>query len=113
MDEEKWEWVKAHIEEEMEKARRRAMVAESFDEMEEIIVEVGQRIQELMLGGVVEQRERGGGHRCPECGEWMRRKDQVPRQMKTSVGKVRFERERWVCPECGASLFPPGSTDRA
>jgi predicted RNA-binding Zn-ribbon protein involved in translation (DUF1610 family) len=113
MDEQKWEAVKAHIEEEMEKARRRAMVAESFDEMEEIIVEVGQRIQELMLGGVVEQRERGRGHRCPECGEWMRRKDQVPRQMKTSVGKVRFERERWVCPECGASLFPPGSADRA
>ncbi len=32
MDEKKWEEVRRQVEEEIEKARRRAMVAESFDE---------------------------------------------------------------------------------
>ena len=113
MDTRKWEETKRQVEEELEKAKQRALLADSFDELEDIVVEMGQVIQRTVLAAAVEQREPGGQPRCPECGERMKRKDEVPRQMKTSVGSVRFTRERWICPACGAGLFPPGSEDGA
>jgi hypothetical protein len=36
----------------------------------------------------------------------MENKGLKPRHLKTSVGLVEFERERWVCPNCGTSIFP-------
>ena len=109
MDEKKWDRVKKQVEEELEKVRQRALLAESFDEMEELVVEMGQRLEEVVLSGVAEQREPGGHHRCLECGGWMKRKDRVPRKMKASLGDIEFERERWVCPVCKTTFFPPGS----
>jgi uncharacterized protein with PIN domain len=108
MDEQKWEEARKRIDEAVERARRRTLVAKNFDEMEEAVVEIGREIEEIMLGAAAEQREPVGRARCPECGTEMRRKDRVVRKMKTSMGETTFERERWVCPTCGASLFPPG-----
>lgn len=108
MDEQKWEAAKKRIDEAIERGRRRTLVAKDFDEMEEVVVEVGREIEEIMLGAAAEQREPGGRPHCPECGARMRRKDKVRRKLKTSLAEVTVERERWVCPVCGASLFPPG-----
>ena len=108
MDEQRWEAVKRQVEAELEKARRRALVAENFDEMEAIVANMGQVIEETVLSGVAEEREPGGIPKCPSCGTPMKRKDRVARRLKTSVGKVTIERARWVCPECGDSFFPPG-----
>jgi uncharacterized protein with PIN domain len=113
VDAQRWEEARRQVEEELEKAKQRALLAESFDELEDIVVEMGQVIQRTVLVAAVEQREAVGQPRCPECGERMKRKDKVPRQMKSSVGSVRYTRERWICPACGASLFPPGSEDGA
>jgi uncharacterized protein with PIN domain len=110
---EEWEKFEEWVQQELEKARRRFMLAASFDEMEEIAGEVGQAIQQEMMAAAAEQREPRGIPRCPECGEQMQRKGKKTRRMKTSKGGVRFKRERWACPACGASLFPPGSTPGA
>jgi hypothetical protein len=93
------------VKERLEKARRRALLADSFDEMEEIMGGVGQEFQQALLRAVAEQRELARQH-CPVCGEVMQRERKVTRRMKTSQGDVRFERERWVYPGCEASLFP-------
>jgi uncharacterized protein with PIN domain len=108
MDEEKWDETKKRIDEAVERVRRQVLVAKNFDEMEEVVVEIGREMEEIMLGAAAEQREPEGRPRCGECGTRMRRKDKVPRKMKTSLGEARFERQRWVCPGCGGSLFPPG-----
>ncbi|GAB4444418.1 MAG: hypothetical protein Kow00120_14090 [Anaerolineae bacterium] len=104
-----WAVFEQQVQEELEKARRRALLAESFDEMEEIAVEVGQRLQQGLLAAAAAQREaEHGRERCRECGANMERKGREPRKLKTSVGAVEIVRERWQCPACGASVFPPG-----
>ena len=105
---ERWEELEGWVKEELDKARQRLLLAESFDEMEEIVVEMGQALEQEMLAAGAEQREVEGPPRCRECGEKMKRKGRTPRRIKTSQGTVRYERGRWVCPGCGANLFPPG-----
>jgi uncharacterized protein with PIN domain len=112
MDKKKLAEVRQMVGDEVEKAWRRAMVADSFDEMEEIVVQMGQAVEAAVLSGMAEQRETARPPRCPECGRRMRRKDKVPRQMKTSKGEVGIDRDRWVCDECETSLFPPGRPTR-
>jgi transposase-like protein len=108
MDEQKRAEARKRIDEAVERARRQVLVAKNFDEMEEVVVEIGREIEEIMLGAAAEQRESAGRPGCPECGTRMRHKDRVPRKIKTSRGNARFERQRWVCAGCGASRFPPG-----
>jgi hypothetical protein len=61
VDAQKWEEARRQVEEELEKAKRQALLAESFDELEDIVVEMGQVIQRTVLAAAVEQREPGGG----------------------------------------------------
>jgi hypothetical protein len=105
---ERWEELEARVQEELDKARRRALLADSFDEMEEIVDEIGRIVQQEMLAAMAEQREVEGRQRCRMCGEQMHRRGKKERKMKTSKGEVRIERVRWVCPECEEGLFPPG-----
>jgi ribosomal protein S27AE len=111
--EQKWADLEAYIEGELKKTRQRARMADSFDEMEEMVAEVGQRLQRAILAAAVEQRQPGGRMVCGECGAWMENKGLTARKLKTSLGAVEMERERWACPACGASLFPPGSATQA
>lgn len=104
---ERWEELEARIHEELDKARRRALLADSFDEMEEIVDEIGRVVQQEMLAAMAEQREVEGRQHCRMCGAPMQRRGKSGRQMKTSKGEVRIERVRWVCPECEEGLFPP------
>ncbi len=45
---------------------------------------------------------------CERCGSRMQRRGMRPRQVVTDVGELTLERASYVCPGCGASLFPPG-----
>ena len=105
---ERWEELEARVQAELEKARRRALVADSFDEMEEIVDEIGQVIEQDLLGVMAEQREMGGRPTCPECGQAMSRRGRQSRQIKSGKGDIQFERDRWICPACGTTFFPPG-----
>jgi ribosomal protein S27AE len=104
-----WQVAENAVADEMARLRRLALTADSFDEMEEAVAEMGQRRQQILLGVVAEQRQPvGKASACPECGTGLENKGLKPRQLKTSIGPVEFERERWACPACGASIFPPG-----
>jgi predicted RNA-binding Zn-ribbon protein involved in translation (DUF1610 family) len=110
---EKWQEVEEQVQRTVEQARRRARVSDSFAEMETIAVEVGQVIGRALLRAMAEQQEPEGKPKCPSCGEKMYRRGQNQRQMKTSAGVVRIQRNRWVCPVCSTGLFPPGSGTEA
>ena len=46
---------------------------------------------------------------CPECGTKMQRRGAAERQLQGAGGQnLHLKREYWVCPACGAGLFPPG-----
>ena len=106
---EQWEAAEDAVADEIARLRRLALTAASFDEMEEAVVEMGQRLQQILLGAAAEQRQpMGKPGTCPECGTPMENKGLKRRHLKTSAGPVEFERERWACPGCRASIFPPG-----
>jgi hypothetical protein len=44
VDAQKWEEARRQVEEELEKAKQRALLAESFDELEDIVVEMGRSL---------------------------------------------------------------------
>ena len=107
--EERWAALEAQMKGMLEEAKRRFLLAADFDEMEEIAVEQGAAFEQALMVAGAELREPGiRALKCPRCGEAMKRHDRVGRQLKTSGGKVNLKRERWVCPGCGETLFPPG-----
>ena len=110
MDEARWKEFKEGLEEEIEKARKGLLLAESFDEMEEIVLEVEQVIHEQLLAAAVEEREKQRIGNCPECGGKLKKKGKRERQLKTSRGTVKVKRERYECEDCGSGVFPPGQT---
>lgn len=103
---EQWAQFEAEVRRELRQARQRGLLSDSFDEIEEVVAEVGHTVQGRLLSTLAEQREAGGGQRCPECGQPMPRRGKSARQLKSSLGEVQFQRERWVCAGCGANLFP-------
>ena len=107
--EEKWNELEERVRSKLEEARKRALLADSFAEMEAIADQVGRELEQDLLGTMAEQQEPQGRLACPECEAKMYRRGQKKRQLKTSLGKVRIERDRWICPECGSGIFPPGS----
>ncbi len=105
---EKWAKFEAEVLRELRKARQRELLSDRFDKMEEVADEMGKAVQAKLLASMAEEREPEGGQRCPECEGAMQRRGKSARQLKTSQGTVRVQRERWGRPECGASLFPLG-----
>ena len=105
-----WGRFKEELEGEIEKARRRMLLAKSLDEMEEIALAVGNVLHEKVIAAGVAEREGQPAGRCPECDGQLKKKGKKERQIKTSRGAVKIERERYECLDCGASLFPPGQT---
>lgn len=108
--EEKWDEFEQRVKAQLEKGRKRALLADSFDEMEEIVDEIGQYIEADMLGVMAEQREVEGRPKCPDCQEPMKRRGRKSRQIKSGKGDIKFERERWICQRCDATFFPPGQS---
>jgi hypothetical protein len=46
---------------------------------------------------------------CRECGTQMQRRGQAERHLQGQGGQeICLERSFWVCPTCGAGIFPPG-----
>ncbi len=44
---------------------------------------------------------------CERCGSRMQRRGKSGRRVKTEAGTTHLDRAYYVCPGCGASLFPP------
>jgi len=45
---------------------------------------------------------------CPECGAKLQKRGEAERQLQGVGGQnLHLKRGYWVCPACGAGLFPP------
>lgn len=107
--EEQWGAFEEQVRQRLDRARRRFLLAADFDEMEEIAVEEGAAFErELLEAGAGLREPEASAVTCRGCGGGMRRHDRVARYLRTSRGRVKVKRERWVCPGCGETVFPPG-----
>ena len=67
------------------------------------------QLQAQILEELIPAVEEGEIQRCPECGMKMQKRGQGERQLQGAGGKmVHIRRTFWVCPACGAGIFPPG-----
>ena len=108
MENTNWGTFKAELTEEIEKARQELLLAESFDEMEDIALATGNILHEKLLRAAIEDREQRKTRKCPECGGKLKAKGKKERRLKTSRGEVKIKRDRYACEDCGSSIFPPG-----
>jgi DNA-directed RNA polymerase subunit RPC12/RpoP len=60
------------------------------------------------LGHDEAEVDQTGEQICERCGSRMQRRGVHRRQVMTEAGPTTVERAYYVCPGCGASLFPPG-----
>ena len=66
--EEKWNELEEQVKSKLEEARKRALLADSFTEMETIADQVGREVEQELLGALAEQQEPGSHPTCSECG---------------------------------------------
>lgn len=94
----------------------------SFDEIEDAVqVEVA-RWQAQLVANVIQGGSLAGpavgadgdppdtapAPSCASCGERMQRGGRRRREVLSRMGQpIRLERDYYVCPACGAGLFPP------
>jgi uncharacterized protein with PIN domain len=81
-----------------------------LDEIERLALRTGQEVQASVLKALAEEgseAQRRGEQRCEQCGSRMQRRGLHTRQVVTEAGEMRLERAYYVCPGCGARLFPP------
>ena len=98
-------------------AWRRAHPRATFDEID---AEVQRQFAGLQAGMVAELSAPAGAtpsrgpepeeaaYRCPQCQALMQRRGSRRRRVPTRQGaEVELERAYYVCPACGAGVFPP------
>ncbi len=93
---------------------RREHPQASFDEIEEAVQHEIVRLQaqlvaEMIQAGAPEaEAEAEAGPVCAACGARMQRAGRRTRTVLSRLGQpIRLERAYYVCPACGAGLFPP------
>ena len=80
-------------------------------DMERWVLGTGQAVQARLLKELAQASQEahsGEVPLCERCGRRMQRRGMRARQVVSEVGEMTLERAYYVCPECGASLFPPG-----
>jgi ribosomal protein L37AE/L43A len=83
----------------------------TLTDIERLVGRMGQQVQANVLkelGRVSHEAHGVEAPVCERCGSRMQRRGRRPRQVVTEVGEMTLERAYYVCPGCGASLFPPG-----
>ncbi len=91
-------------------AEKPADNAMTLSDIERLVLQMGQQVQASMLKELAQasQEAQNVVPVCERCGSRMQRRGMRPRQVVTDVGEMTLERGYYVCPGCGASLFPPG-----
>ncbi len=88
----------------------------TFDEIEEAVQQEIVRLQAQLVEDVLAARVTGVSASdalperpvCPSCHAQMRPCGRRAREVVSRMGQpVRVERDYYVCPTCGAGLFPP------
>ncbi len=80
-------------------------------DIERWVLQTGQEVQARLLKELAQasqEVQHAETPVCERCGSRMQRRGIRRRQVVSEVGEMTLERAYYVCPECGASLFPPG-----
>jgi len=65
-------------------------------------------LEELSKDLPLEEENQEQAMQCSECGAKMQRRGEAERRLQGVGGQnLHLKREYWVCPACGAGLFPP------
>lgn len=81
----------------------------TFNELEDLVGELGHEVEHATLGQLVQVEEKAqGGVRCPECGQTAQNKGLKKRQIVSRRGTVEVERRYYYCGPCQQGFFPPG-----
>ena len=79
-------------------------------EIVELALESGQEVEGVVLKGLSNEQSEGptGEVLCEQCGRRMHHKGKRWRDVVTSAGETRIERDYYYCADCKAGRFPPG-----
>ena len=81
----------------------------TFNQIEDLVGELGRTIEEQTLGELVAvSQARSGPVKCPACGGTAQNKGPKKRQIVSLRGTVEIERRYYYCGECQQGFFPPG-----
>lgn len=87
MDEKSWDEFRENLEEELEQARKEMRLANSFDEMEEIALAVGDKLHEKLLVAGIEEREKQRESKCPKCGGKLKKRERRHVKSRRAEGR--------------------------
>ncbi len=82
----------------------------TLSDIERLVLRMGQQVQANALKELAQASHTAQNAEapvCEHCGSRMQRRGIRPRQVVTEVGEMTLERAYYLCPGCGASLFPP------
>ncbi len=92
-------------------ADKRASSQMQLADIERWVLQTGQAVQARLLKELAQASQEGQHAEapvCERCGSRMQRRGTRPRQVVSEDGAMTLERAYYVCPGCGASVFPPG-----
>ena len=86
--------------------------APDLTQIEDIVLELREELGKEFAASLVSSQEKVEPvvERCGTCGREMRNKGRKRKVVESRVGGIELERGYYYCPECGAGIFPPGST---
>ena len=80
----------------------------TFNELEDLVGNLGQEIEAATLRQLVQVEDKAqGGVKCPECGQMAQNKGLKKRQIVSRRGTVEVERRYYHCGHCQHGFFPP------
>jgi len=90
-------------------AKKKPAEAITLSEIEQLVGEMGQRIEQKATQVLAKQAQQVKGARptCPTCGALMRDKGSRRKQVVTLCGEIEIERVYYYCLTCQRGLFPP------
>ena len=86
--------------------------APDLTQIEDIVLELREELGKEFAASLVSSQEKVEPvvERCGTCGQELRNKGRKRKVIESRVGEIALERGYYYCPECGAGIFPPGST---
>ncbi len=86
--------------------------APDMTQIENIVLELREELGVEFAASLLKSQEKAEPvlERCRRCGQEMVNKGRKRKIVESRIGGVELERGYYYCPECGAGIFPPGST---
>jgi hypothetical protein len=81
-------------------------------QIEEVVLKLREEMGLEMVGSVLKGQEKRKPvvEKCKTCGKEMGSKGEKRKVIESQIGEIVMERGYYYCDECGAGVFPPGST---